>query len=104
MLSGDRVGKLLQDSKTELALIRTIKDHGRRVSSNVRSEAEHQAGNTVYFAAIAHALVFHGIRITTLSYADLQKSFDSLTQQDWIPRWLIELFGRASTACKTKTT
>ena len=104
VLSGDRVGKLLQNPETEIALIRMIKEHGRRVSSPVRSEAEHQAGNTVYFAAIAHALVFHGIRITKLSNADLQKSFDSLTRQDWIPRWLIGLFERAAEICQGKVT
>jgi hypothetical protein len=102
-LAGDRIGKLLQDPQTDISLIRVIKDHGRRVSSNP-SQAEHQAGNTIYFAAIAHALVFHHVRITTLSYAELQKSFQSLTGQSWIPHWLIGLFDRAAGVCQAKAT
>jgi aminoglycoside/choline kinase family phosphotransferase len=104
VLSGDRIGKLLQDPQTDVSLVRMIKDHGRRVSSSPCSQEEHQAGNTLYFAAIAHALVFHGVRITKLSYADLQKSFQTLAGQGWIPRWLIALFEQAATTCQAKTT
>ncbi|MFC1762653.1 hypothetical protein ACFL6U_11305 [Planctomycetota bacterium] len=95
VLSGDSVGELLQDPETDLSFVRTIKDHGRRVSSSTASEVEHEVGNTVYFAAIASALIFHSVRISRLSYVDLKKSFHRLTSEDWIPQWLIELFGQA---------
>ena len=101
-LAGEPIGKLLQDPKTDIAIIRMAKDYGRRLSTSAKSEAEHHTANTIYYAAIAHALLYHGVRITKFSYADLQKSFQSLIQQGWIPRWMMGLFERAGTECQAK--
>ena len=101
-LAGEPIGKLLQDPKTDTAILRMTKDYGRRLSGNAESEAEHHTANTIYYAAIAHALVCHGLKITRYSYKDLQKSFFQLSKQDWIPENLCGLFRKASEYCKAR--
>lgn len=98
-LAGEPVGRLLEDPKTDSAIIRMTKDYGRRLSVNAESEAEHHTANTIYYAAIAHALVCHGLKITRYSYGDLQKSFLHLSGRDWIPENLCDLFRKASEYC-----
>jgi len=99
-LAGEPVGKLLQDPETDIAIIRMTKDYGRKLSASAKSETEHHAANTIYYAAIAHALVYHDLKITKYSYEDLQQSFCQLSKEDWIPRDLRELFAKASEYCK----
>ena len=101
-LAGEPVGKLLRDSKTDPAIIRMTKDYGRRLSVNAESEAEHHTANTIYYAAIAHALVYHSLKITRYSYEDLQGSFIQLSRQDWIPGNLCGLFRKASEHCEAR--
>lgn len=64
VLSSEPIGKLLQDPETEIDLIRMIKDYSSSFSKRAKSKREHQVANTIYYAAIAHALLFHGRRIT----------------------------------------
>jgi hypothetical protein len=99
-LSGEPIGRLLCDPKTDIALIRRIKDYGRRLSTSTKSKPEHRAANTVYYAAIAHALVHHDARITTYSYADLRKSFARLAKEHWLPEALMGSFVRAEQVCR----
>jgi len=101
-LAGEPVGKLLQDPKTDITIIRMTKDYARKLSAGATSEAEHHAANTIYYAAIAHALTHHDLKITKLSYQDLQDSFCQLSKEDWIPKNLRELFLEASKYCEAK--
>ena len=101
-LAGEPIGKLLQDPKTDITITRMTKDYGRKLSTNATSEAEHHAANTIYYAAIAHALVRGGLKITKLSYEDLLESFCQLSKEDWIPKSLRDLFGEASEYCKIR--
>lgn len=101
-LAGEPIGKLLQDQKTDITIIKMTKDYGRKLSASAKSEAEHHTANTVYYAAIAHALVCHNLKITKYSYEDLQQSFCQLSKEDWIPKDLRDLFAQASEYCKVK--
>ena len=101
-LAGEPIGKLLQDPKTDISIIRMTKDFGRKLSASVKSEAEHHTANTIYYAAIAHALVYHNLKITKYSYKDLQESFFQLSKEDWIPKNLRNLFTKASAYCEAK--
>ncbi|MBN2271251.1 MAG: hypothetical protein JXN61_11595 [Sedimentisphaerales bacterium] len=103
VLSGEPIGKLLQDPKTELSIIKVIKEHGRKLADRSKSEAEHQVANTIYFAAIAHALVFKKETITRFSKEDLRQAFDRVSQENWIPEWLLELFAQASHRIQSAT-
>lgn len=101
-LAGEPIGKLLQDPKTDITIIRMTKDYGRKLSASAKSETEHHTANTVYYAAIAHALVCHDLKITKYSYKDLQQSFRQLSKEDWIPKDLRDLFAKASEYCKVR--
>ena len=102
ILAGEPIGKLLQDPKTDITIIKIIKDYGRKLSTQANSEAEHHVSNTIYYAAIAHALVFYNMRITKFSFKDLQLSFCRLSQEKWIPKKLLDLFSEALKYCEVK--
>ena len=101
-LAGEPIGRLLQDPKTDITIIRMTKDYGRKLSASAKSEAEHHTANTVYYAAIAHALVCLDLKITKYSYKDLLESFFQLSKEDWIPKDLRDLFTKASECCKVR--
>ena len=102
VLSGEPIGKLLYDSKTDIKLIRMIKDYARKLTSKAESKVEHHVSNTIYFAAIAYALVYHNIKITSYSFEKLNIFFNQLSNENWIPETLCNLFTRANEYCKTK--
>jgi len=112
-LAGEPIGRLLQDPNTDISIIRMTKDYGRQLSIgakseakdrsvSTKSEAEHHTANTIYYAAIAHALIYHDLKITKLSYEDLQQSLYQLSEEDWIPIYLRELFTKASECSKKR--
>jgi hypothetical protein len=101
-LSGEPVGKLLENPKTDIKLIRMIKDYGRKLSAYAESEAEHHVSNTIYYAAIAHALVHHNIKITNYSFENLIDFFNQLSKENWIPEILSNLFKKANKYCNMK--
>ena len=102
VLSGEPIGKLLQDPDTEISLIRMVKDYSSRFSKRAKSKTEHQVANTIYYAAIAHALLFHSRRITRYTYENLEKSFSKLAKEKWIPRNRANLFIKAVEICRQK--
>ncbi|UCD51656.1 MAG: hypothetical protein JSW27_03305 [Phycisphaerales bacterium] len=101
-LAGDPIGELLLDPATDLALIRRIKDHGRKISESANSTPERHVGNAIYYAAIAAALLFHGTHITTHSSTDLNKSLQRLASETWISDSLSRLFGKARTVIEQR--
>ena len=102
VLSGEPIGKLLENPNTDIKLVRMIKDYGRKLPNRLESEAEHHISNTIYYAAIAHALIYHDVKITNYSYENLKKSYDRLSKENWIPSNLINLFKKASEYCQTR--
>ena len=101
-LAGDPIGELLLDPATDLSLIRRIKDHGRKLSESADSTPERHVGNTIYYAAIAAAFLFHEAQITTHSSDDLKKSLQRLTNETWIPESLGKLFADAQTVVEER--
>lgn len=102
VLSSDPIGRLLQDPETEIGLIRMIKDYSSKSSKRAKSKAEHQIANTIYYAAIAHALLFHKRKITRYTYESLSKSFAKLTKENWVPNNMNNLFVQATKASQQK--
>jgi hypothetical protein len=96
------IERLIQNSGTDVALLRRVKDHGKRLSDNAESKAQYHVANTVYYAAIASALVFHDKRITKFSYKDLGKYFRRLDKEKWIPEALRGLLSRAAEYCQMR--
>lgn len=103
-LASEPIGVLLKDPKTEIALIRKIKDYSKKLSMRAKSKAKHHAANTIYYAAIAHGLIFHDSKITRFSYKELSQSFRLLSKEGWIPKGLLGLFMKAFEYCETKVT
>jgi len=102
VLSSEPIGKLLQNPGTEIGLIRMVKDHSSKLSKCAKSKAERQVANTIYYAAIAHALLFHNRRITRYTYESLSKSFTKLTKENWVPNNMSNLFVQATKASQQK--
>ena len=100
--ASEPIGERLKDPKTEISLIRKIKEYSKKLSRRAKSKVEHHAANTIYYAAIAHGLVFSDSRITSFSYKELRKSFSHLSNEAWIPKGLLELFMNASEYCGNK--
>ena len=101
-LAGESIGRLLLDPKTDLSILRRIKDHGRKLSESSKPVPERHVANTIYYAAIAAALLFHDTRITAHSYGDLAMSLHRLASETWMPDSLTSLFGKARTTIEER--
>jgi len=101
-LGGGSLGRALLDADTPLEVLQKIKDHGKRLALAGKSEAEHAAATTVYFAAIASAILFHGHRITTYSYGALAEHFGRLIDKRWMDPKLARHLAKARRKCKRK--
>ena len=98
-LSGKPLGDVVVDSAISVAVLNRIKDYGKRLAAQGRSRADHDAALTIYFAAIASALVFHGQKISTHPHESLERSFVVLVAKPWMVPELVELFTKARQVC-----
>jgi len=94
---------VLLDPASTLTAIRNIRRYAKDRAARTDDEAEHTVMTTIYFAAIANRLAFHGQRITTYSYESLVSSLGKLRGKSWMSPELRELFGKAETVCREKT-
>lgn len=95
------VGDLLTRPKTDVRLLRMIRDYFKKESKCADPETE-EAATTIYYAAIAYALVVHNLKITKFSFRDLHSAFSLLVNTEWIPPALSSLFGKACAYCQSK--
>mgnify|MGYP006981297030 CR=1 FL=1 len=61
---GPRLDELLLDPSTDLAVLRRVKEYAKSLGKGAESDVQKDAFLTIYFAAIAAAVVFHEGRIT----------------------------------------
>lgn len=101
-LAGKSLAELLLSGQTPLSSIEQIKEYGKQVSSSAGSEVRYEASATIYYAAVASALVFHDQKITRYSYQELAGYFSSLIDKKWIPAKIKRLFNKALEVCKQK--
>ena len=94
------IGEILLDSRAQLSTIKEIRNRAKIQVARENSEPEQAVMTTLYFAAIANALVYRGAKITTYSYASLESSFEKLIRKVWMPADFVELFRRAATGCR----
>jgi hypothetical protein len=100
--AGRTLGDVLTDPKSDLDTIRKVRRYGKRMASRKSSEAKHAMAIAIYFAAIASALIFHDVKITTYSYRSLKASFGNLADKPWMPTVLIGLFTKGREVCRSK--
>jgi len=101
-LAGRPLGGLLLDPSTALSVIKTIKEYGKTLSERQTAESSHAVAVTIYFAAIANALVHHGEKITQHSHEHLARSFGMLASKPWMPDELGKLFAQAAEMCRSR--
>lgn len=102
-VSGKSLGDLLHSPKTKIVLIRRIKDLAKQLGASAKDDIERDVALAVYFAAIASALLHHNVKISEYDYKRLDRSFEELNQNDWVPPSLTKLFKKAHTYCSRKS-
>lgn len=101
--SGQTVGNLLSNPKTDLGILIALKDYGKALARRGGPEAKQVAATALYYAAIASALVFHDRRITQLSYEKLHKAYAEFEQKPWGSPELKHLFREARAICQKRS-
>lgn len=102
LLAGEPISELLSNPSTDIAAIKRIKQYSKELSAQAKSTAENDVAIAIYYASIAHALVFHDRRITRFSYERLESSFGCLIKEEWISKDLSLLLKAAGKYCKKK--
>ena len=102
LLAGETISELLSNPSTDIAAIRRIKRYSKQVSAQAKSTVENDVAIAIYYAAIAHALVFRDRRITRFSFERLENSFSCLVKKRWISGDLSVLLKAASKYCEEK--
>jgi len=101
-LAGDVIGEILKNPSSDLRTIRRVKRHAKRLAAKAASSEEHDAAAAVYYAAIAHALVFQDQRITQFPMPALAQTYSRLSEEIWISKELVALFKQAGAYCLKK--
>jgi len=102
-LEGRTLGEVVTGPKSDLGAIKKIRQYAKKMASRKRSEADWAVAIAIYYAAIASALVFHDMKITTHSYESLEASFAKLINKPWMSAELNSLFIRALKLCQKKS-
>ena len=100
---GDKsLSDVLSDPNADIVLLQSIHDYARQLSLSAGHEAEHAVAFTVYYAAIANAIVFQDQKIGTYSDDNLIETFTDLIEKTWIASTLKALFSKAKDICQKK--
>ena len=102
-LRGKALGEALLDETTELRVLKKVKDYGKKLAARQDSDVEHAVSVTIYFAAIAGALLFHDHKITNYSYPALGEAFGTLIDKPWMAPELARHFSKARKLCKKRS-
>jgi len=86
---------VLFDPQADLAALTALKDYGKNLVRGAWSDAERAAATTLYYGAIAAALVVHRQRITQHSVEKLDDGLAELDAKPWMPAEFVELFRKA---------
>ena len=75
---GRSLSEVLLDAATGLDLLTAIKDYSKKIYQATVSKGEHSIAAAIYYAAIAAALVHHGVKISNHSRQTLKTAFEDL--------------------------
>ena len=99
---GKPLGDVLLDPAADISMLRAIKDYSKKFSSSLVSETETAVAITIYYAALASALLYHDKKITQYSYKTLGQYFALLVKKKWMTPELIDLFSKAHSICQNR--
>jgi hypothetical protein len=102
LAAGESIRNLLCNNNTDIELLRKVKEHSKGLAHNTSETTEHDAGNAIYFAAIACALIYHNKRISKFSYEHLANSFNTFSKMEWVSSDLCDLFEKACKYCQNE--
>ena len=99
--SGKSIAEAIGDPKTDLGTLREIKEHYKDKSFSADSKRKRYAATAIYFAAIAHALVFHNQKkISEYSLDKIYQSLNKIAANSWITGDLKNLYTKAQEVCR----
>jgi len=98
--TGKSIAEMLSDPQADLVAIREIKEHYKKKSRTTDSKPERHVATAVYFAAVAHALVFHNQKISEYSLDEIHQSLGTIAEKPWITVDLKELYNKALEVCR----
>ena len=96
------LGEALIDSQSNLGTIKKIRRYAKKMASRKGTGTERAVAVAIYYAAIANALLFHNVKITTHSYELLKASFNKLIGKPWMSAELARLFAEACKLCRKR--
>ena len=97
---GRSMAGLLFDPDADVAALAALKQYAKQLAVRSRADVSRGVATTLYYAAIASALVFRATRITQHEPAALRRAFAALVERPWVPEDLKALFARARDACR----
>lgn len=100
LLAGESIRGLLNNPDTPVSLVEKLKDYAKGLTETAKTEPDADTAIVLYYAAIAHAMIYSKARISRFSYPSLIESFTSLTEKDWIEPMCQDLFTKAVQECK----
>ncbi|MHC4741589.1 MAG: hypothetical protein ACYS8Z_06750 [Planctomycetota bacterium] len=101
-LGGKSLGDVLLDRQCDMDILTAIKDCGKKLSRASISEAKKTIATTIYYAAIAGALLYHDQKITGYSYRQLGRSLSKLIDKKWMTAELADMFMQARNICRDR--
>jgi hypothetical protein len=99
-LAGRSRQEVLLCRHTDVGLLQAIKDCSKTLSASLDSKTEATLAVTIYYAALASALAYHGRKISRYSYETLERSFATFAGKRWVCPELADLFLRAGGICR----
>ncbi len=101
--SGRPLGEMLLQPSSDTKRLEAIKDCSKTLSVTLDSRTETALARTLYFAAIAAALVHHDVKITQIPDETLAESLATLQDKPWMAAELVELFAHAQEICRRRS-
>ena len=92
---------LLFCSDTDISILQKIRKQGKTLLHQAKTPEMQDVATTLYYAAIASALVFHNEKISKLSKDKIWQTLSILSEATWQPSDLVKLFKRAQKYCNT---
>lgn len=93
------LGEALADPKTDITTLLRIKDAAKRDASKDGNESQRAVSVSIYYTAIASALLFHDRKITTYTYDTVASGIAKLLEKPWIPETLAGHLKTARDVC-----
>jgi hypothetical protein len=101
-IAGDPLIELLTTPDTNISAIEAIKEYAKNSGQSAKSEDRTEIFLSVYYAAIASGLTFHGRKISQHPFKHLADAFGKLAEEPWIHAKLRDLMSRARELCDSK--